>query len=183
MADRFAARAAFLPLAGLAVLISLVSCGRMPGISHAAPADGGPPAPAPSSSAPSASLAKLDPCTLLSPQDRSSAGLTGQGKPKTIGEARACDWTVPSTFGVTVTLDETNGLANLDLSDGKRTKKDVGSHQAVQVSGRRGTCAVLLDVGGAQSVQIDVNNANFADSALACSRASDVAGLLEPKLP
>ncbi|MGV9297682.1 DUF3558 family protein [Amycolatopsis sp. NPDC003676] len=181
MADRFAARAALLllPLSGLTVL---VSCGRMPGISHAAPADGGPPAPAPpSSSAPS--LAKLDPCTLLSPQDRSSAGLTGQGKPKTIGEARACDWTVPSTFGVTVTLDETNGLANLDLSDGKRAKKDVGSHQAVQVSGSRGTCAVLLDVGGAQSVQVDVNNANFADSALACSRASDVAGLLEPKLP
>ncbi|MBN9741618.1 DUF3558 domain-containing protein [Amycolatopsis sp. A1MSW2902] len=159
----------------------LVSCGRMPGLSHAAPADGGPPAPPPSSSAPS--LAKLDPCTLLSPQDRSSAGLTGQGKPKTIGEARACDWTVPSTFGVTVTLDETNGLANLDLSDGKRTKKEVGSHQAVQVSGRRGTCAVLLDVGGAQSVQVDVNNANFADSDLACSRAGDVAGLVEPKLP
>ncbi|MFE3176185.1 DUF3558 family protein [Amycolatopsis sp. NPDC059090] len=182
MADRFAARAALLSVAGLAVLVSLVSCGRMPGISHAAPADGGPPAPAPpSSSAPS--LAKLDPCTLLSPQDRSSAGLTGQGKPKTIGEARACDWTVPSTFGLTVTLDETNGLADLDLSDGKRTKKDVGSHQAVQVSGRRGTCAVLLDVGGAQSVQVDVNNANFADSALACSRAGDVAGLLEPKLP
>lgn len=180
MADRFAARAALLPLAGLAVLLPLASCGRMPGISHAAPADGGPPAPAPSSAA---SLAKLDPCALLSPQDRSSAGLTGQGKPKTIGEARACDWTVPSTFGLTVTLDETNGLANLDLSDGKRTRKDVGSHQAVQVSGRRGTCAVLLDVGGAQSVQVDVSNANFADSELACSRASDVAGLVEPKLP
>ncbi|WP_409179408.1 DUF3558 domain-containing protein [Amycolatopsis sp. VS8301801F10] len=177
MADRLAARAALLSLAGLAVL-PLVSCGRMPGLSHAAPADGGPP---PTSSAPS--LAKLDPCALLSPQDRSSAGLTGQGKPKTIGEARACDWTAPSVFGVTVTLDETNGLANLDLSDGKRTKKDVGSHQAVQVSGRRGTCAVLLDVGGAQSVQVDVANANFADSALACSRAGDVAGLVEPKLP
>ncbi|ATY13278.1 DUF3558 domain-containing protein [Amycolatopsis sp. AA4] len=178
MADRRAARAALLLPVGLAVL-SVVSCGRMPGISHAAPADGGPPPP--TSSAPS--LAKLDPCTLLSPQDRSSAGLTGQGKPKTIGEARACDWTVPSTFGVTVTLDETNGLANLDLSDGKRTKKDVGSHQAVQVSRPRGACAVLLDVGGAQSVQVDVTNANFADSALACSRAGDVAGLLEPKLP
>ncbi|MFD2465852.1 DUF3558 domain-containing protein [Amycolatopsis silviterrae] len=182
MADRFAARAALLSLAGLAA-VSLVSCGRMPGISHAAPADGAPtPAPPPSSSS-APSLAKLDPCTLLSPQDRSSAGLTTQGKAKTIGEARACDWTVPSTFGLTITLDETNGLSNLDVSGGKRTKKDVGSHEALQVSGRRGTCAVLLDVGGAQSVQVDVNNANFADSALACSRASDVAGLVEPKLP
>ncbi|WP_406634779.1 DUF3558 domain-containing protein [Amycolatopsis sp. WGS_07] len=181
MADRFAARAALLCIAGLAA-VSLASCGRMPGISHAAPADGAPtPASPPSSSAPS--LAKLDPCTLLSPQDRSSAGLTVQGKAKTIGEARACDWSVPSTFGLTITLDETNGLANLDVSDGKRTKKEVGSHQALQVSGRRGTCAVLLDVGGGQSVQVDVTNANFADSALACSRASDVAGLLEPKLP
>ncbi len=104
------------------------------------------------------------------------------GKAKTIGEARACDWTVPSTFGLTITLDETNALANLDVSEGKRTKKDVGAHQAVQVSGR-GTCAVLLDIRGKSSVQVDVSNASFTDTTLACSRASAVAGLVEPKLP
>ncbi|WP_020660652.1 DUF3558 family protein [Amycolatopsis benzoatilytica] len=181
MADRFAARAALLAVP-VALSLALAGCGRMPGILPAAPADGAPSSAGPPPSS-GASLAKLDPCTLLSPQDRSTAGLTVQGKPKTIGEARACDWTVPSTFGLTVTLDEVNGLANLDVSKGKRTKKDVGSHQALQVSGRNGTCAVLLDVGGAASVQVDVNNASFADSALACSRASEVAGLLEPKLP
>jgi len=182
VADRFAARAALTVFAALAAAL-LAGCGRMPGILPGAAAPSVPPtssaAPRPSGPA----LAKLDPCALLSPQDRSAAGLTVPGKPKTIGEARSCDWTVPSTFGVTVTLDDANGLANLDVSEGKRTKKDVGGHQALQVSGRNGACAVLLDVGGAASVQVDVTNAGFADSALACSRASAVAGLLEPKLP
>ncbi|GAA3568434.1 DUF3558 domain-containing protein [Amycolatopsis ultiminotia] len=163
----------------LPLAVLLAACGRAPAAQRAMPAGIGPES-APTSSA---SLAGLDPCTLLSPQDRSTAGLTEQGKAKTIGEARACDWTVPSIYGVTVTLDETNGLANLDVSGGVRTKKKVGTHEALQVSGRGGACAVLVGVRDSASVQVDVSNANFADVPLACSRASAVAGLLEPKLP
>ncbi|MEV6903583.1 DUF3558 family protein [Amycolatopsis sp. NPDC051372] len=164
-------------------LVVLAACGR-PVTPKAVAADGGP-EPAPSSAA-RETLADLDPCALLSPSDRSSAGLTELGKPKTIGPARACDWTVPSTFGVTVTLDETAGLANLDVSHGTRTNKKVGAHQALQVADKKaaaGTCAVLLGVGESASVQVDVSNASFSDTTLACSRAATVAGLVEPKLP
>lgn len=168
------------PVAGVAAsLLFLAACGRAPAAPRASSA------PPPPSSPPSstASLAALDPCALLSPEDRSTSGITALGKAKTIGEARACDWTVPSTYGVTVTLDEANGLANLDVSSGKRTAKTVGTHRAMQVTGRHGTCAVLLSVGGSSSVQVDVSNANFADVPLACSRAGSVAGLVEHKLP
>ena len=131
-------------------------------------------------------LAELKPCELLSPSDRSSAGLTTLGVDKTIGTARACDWTAPSTFGVTITLDEVNSLAELKLEKKTATDRTVGSHRALQVSDKKaadGTCSILMGIGDSESAQIDVSNSNFTDTALACSRASTVAGLIEPKLP
>lgn len=130
--------------------------------------------------------AVLDPCALLSPQDRSSAGLNVLGVPKEINGARACDWTVPATFGVTVTVDEKNGLADLEIARKTATKIKVGDRQALKVADKKaadGTCAVLLGMGEKASVQIDVSNTNFTDTTLACERAVTVAGLAEPKLP
>jgi hypothetical protein len=134
----------------------------------------------------SPTLATLDPCTLLSPQDRSAAGVSVLGKPKDIAGARACDWTVPGTFGVTVTLDGKNGLADLEVAKKTATRTKVGAHPALQVADKKaadGTCAVLLGVGEAASVQIDVSNTAFSDTPLACRRAGTVAALVEPKLP
>lgn len=131
-------------------------------------------------------LGALDPCALLSPMDRSTAGVSVIGKPKTIADARACDWTVPGTFGVTVTLDDESGLADLEVAKKTATRTKVGAHPALQVADKKaadGTCAVLLGVGDSASVQIDVSNTNFSDTSLACRRAGTVAGLVEPKLP
>lgn len=131
-------------------------------------------------------LAAIDPCALLDPQDRSAAGVSVLGKPKDIAGARACDWTVPATFGVTVTLSETDGLTELEVAKKTATKTRVGAHPALQVADKKaadGTCAVLLGVGDTASVQIDVSNSGFSDTPLACRRAGTVAGLVEPKLP
>ncbi|MGV9364548.1 DUF3558 family protein [Amycolatopsis sp. NPDC003731] len=131
-------------------------------------------------------LAALDPCALLGPQDRSAAGISVLGKPKDIAGAKACDWTVPGTFGVTVTLSATDGLAELDVAKKNVTKTTVGSHPALKVADKKaadGTCAVLLGVGDGASVQIDVSNTGFSDTPLACRRAGTVAALVEPKLP
>ncbi|MFJ9786110.1 DUF3558 domain-containing protein [Amycolatopsis sp. NPDC101161] len=131
-------------------------------------------------------LAAMDPCALLTPQDRSTAGIGVLGKPKDIAGARACDWSVPGTFGVTVTLSDTDGLADLEVAKKTATKTTVGAHPALQVADKKaadGTCAVLLGVGDAASVQIDVSNTGFSDTPLACRRAGTVAGLVEPKLP
>ncbi|SFW76500.1 DUF3558 domain-containing protein [Amycolatopsis australiensis] len=173
-------------LGTLAVLLLAAGCGRQPAApaghasAHATATAATPPVAA------WTGLAALDPCTLLSPQDRSAAGVSVLGKPKDIAGVRACDWTVPGTFGVTVTLDETRGLADLQVAKKTATKTTVGTHPALQVADRKaadGTCAVLLGVGEAASVQIDVSNTGFSDTPLACRRAGTVAGLVEPKLP
>jgi hypothetical protein len=142
-------------------------------------------APAPGSAA-KPSLADLKPCELLSPSDRSTAGLTTIGEDKAIGAARVCDWTVPGGFGVTITLDGAAGLSDLTVAKTTVTTTKVGRHKALQVSDKKaadGTCAVLLGIGDSASAQVDVSNSSFADTTLACQRARTVAQLIEPKLP
>ncbi|MEU4250606.1 DUF3558 domain-containing protein [Amycolatopsis sp. NPDC026612] len=169
-------------------LFCLAACGRQAAapsaVGHASAQASAPAGPAPSASA--TGLAAVDPCALLSPQDRSTAGVNVLGKPKDIAGARACDWTVPGAFGVTVTFDEKNGLRDLDVTKKNATKTTVGTHPALKVADKKaadGTCAVLLGVGDGASVQIDVSNTGFSDTPLACRRAGTVAGLVEPKLP
>jgi hypothetical protein len=173
---------------GLLLFFFLTACGQQTAppaaVGHSSAQASAPAVPPPSASP--TSLAALDPCALLSPQDRSTAGVTVLGKPKDIAGARACDWTVPGTFGVTVTFDEKHGLADLDVAKKNATKTTVGRHPGLKVADKRaadGTCAVLLGVGDGASVQIDVSNTGFSDTPLACRRAGTVAGLVEPKLP
>jgi len=170
-----------------AALFLLAGCGNQPGAAAVGHASTG--ASASPVSPPVAAwtgLAAIDPCTLLTPQDRSAAGVSVPGKPKDIAGARACDWTVPGAFGVTITLSETDGLADLEVAKKTATKTKVGAHPALQVADKKaadGTCAVLVGVGDTASVQIDVSNTGFSDTPLACRRAGTVAGLVEPKLP
>ncbi|MFJ1765563.1 DUF3558 family protein [Amycolatopsis sp. NPDC088138] len=169
-------------------LLLLAACGAQPAqpaaVGHTSSQAAAPAVPPPVAAP--ATLAALDPCALLSPQDRSAAGVSVLGKAEDIAGARACDWTMPGTFGVTVTLDEQNGLADLDVAKKTATKTTVGAHPALRVSDKKaadGTCSVLLGVGDSGSVQVDVSNTAFTDTALACRRAATVAGLVEPKLP
>jgi hypothetical protein len=176
--------------ASVGVLL-LAGCGstQAPAASHVeiAPAPSPPSVssvtPAPKSGS---TLASLEPCSLLSPVDRSTAGLSSLGQDKTIGASRACDWTEPGSFGVTITLDGSSGLSELSVAKGTSRKIKVGTHAALQVADKKaadGTCAVLLGVGDSASAQVDVSNTNFTGTDLACRRAGTVAGLIEPKLP
>ncbi|MBN6037934.1 DUF3558 family protein [Amycolatopsis sp. 195334CR] len=145
-----------------------------------------PPPPAAPSTAPPANQGGLDPCTLLTSAERSTAGLTSVGEPKAIGSARTCDWTEPGTFGLAISVDGSKGLT--DLRTEKKTAKQikVGAREALKVADPKaddGTCAVLLGAGESASVQIDVSNTNFTGTEAACARADKVAGLVEPKLP
>lgn len=127
-----------------------------------------------------------DPCSLLSIMDRSAAGLSTPGKAKAIGTDRACDWTEPGRFGLTVTVADSTPLSGLHVPEGTAEWLTVGRHRAIEVSDAAagdGTCAVLLAAGANASVQVDVTNSGFHDTVLACQRASTVAGLIEPRLP
>jgi hypothetical protein len=175
---------------GLVVLAGCGAGGPAPGTAQAAaplsiaPSPGTPPTPA--GSAAQSPLAAIKPCELLSPAERSTAGLTSLGTEKMIGGALACDWTEPGAFGVTITLDDRSSLPELKVARKAATATKVGTHNALQVADKAaadGTCAVLLGVGESASAQVDVSNSAFSDTALACRRARTVAGLIEPKLP
>ncbi|TWE22177.1 DUF3558 family protein [Prauserella muralis] len=142
-------------------------------------------ASATTATAPAASRGALDPCALLGPADRSAAGLTSPGVAKRVGEASACDYTEPGTFGVTITVDGTSGLADLRTEHGRAEPLRIGAHDALRVADEQaddGTCAVLLGTGESASVHVDVSNSSFSDTALACDRARTVADLIEARL-
>ncbi|MEV6912385.1 DUF3558 domain-containing protein [Amycolatopsis sp. NPDC051071] len=188
MAEPTTSRLPVLALFGALAVLSVSACGQgAAGEARIPAADDGGGTPSAAPSVPStASSGGVDPCALLGPRDRSTAGLNVLGVPKEINGARACDWTVPATFGVTITVDERNGLRDLEVARKTATKLKVGDRDALKVADKKaadGTCAVLLGMGEKASVQIDVSNTNFTDTTLACERAVTVAGLAEPKLP
>ncbi|RZQ59872.1 DUF3558 domain-containing protein [Amycolatopsis suaedae] len=171
--------------AGLLVVAAVTAACGAP---RAAPADSVPPPAPPSTSASSqgSGLAVLKPCELLSSTDRSSAGLTSLGEEKKIGASRACDWTEPGAFGVTLTLDERSGLEELKVKRKHSTEVEINGRPALRVADPKadnGMCAVLVPVAGGGSVHVDVSNTDFTGTDLACTRAGTVAELVEPKLP
>lgn len=169
---------------GFLVLLTVSACGQ--GAAGQAPVPSMTTLRGGASAAATVPPAVLDPCALLGPQDRSTAGIAVLGVAKEINGARACDWTVPATFGVTITVDERNGLKDLEVARKTATRIKVGDREALKVADANaadGTCAILLGMGEKASVQIDVSNTNFTDTPLACERAVKVAGLAEPKLP
>lgn len=171
------------PLAVVAVGLLMAACAaQTPTAPAAVQSTTSVPAPAPVQS----TAAAPDPCALLSTVDRSTAGLSGPGKGKTIGPDQACDWTEPGTFGLTLTLSGSTPLSALQVPKSSAERLTVGRHRAIRVpdtAAGAGTCAVLLAAGENGSAQVDVTNSGFSDTALACRRANTVAELIEPKLP
>jgi len=152
----------------------------------------------PEAGVPQPAPARPSPCALLSSSDRSSLGIVSSGKPTSLGGAQACDWRVPNAFGITVTVEKTAGKNPGKSAAGKNfTLFPVGKHQAYKIADRGGSgiCAMIFPAAvsspttvssamqAGETVHIDVSNANFRDSALACKRVLTVAKLVEPKLP
>jgi hypothetical protein len=185
-----ARRAAVLAIAGSG-LLAAAGCGGGNGAGQAntlthATASMSPGVPQTAAPPAKPALTGVRPCDLLSATDRSTVGLTSTGTEKQVGPARACDWTEPGAYGLTVTVDDAKGLSGLNIEPGSQRRFTLGGHQAVEVADRKaadGTCAVLLAAGNSASVQIDAGNTTFRDTALACSRANTAAKLIEPKLP
>ncbi|MEU6644827.1 DUF3558 family protein [Saccharomonospora sp. NPDC046836] len=167
------------------LLLAATACGR----SQGEPARSDALLPAPAITTPDVSpseSAGLDPCGLLSPAERSAAGLTTPGEPTSIGGASACDYTEPGSFGITITIDESSGLADLRVEQDAAEPARIGEHEALRVADPAaddGSCAVLLGIGAGASVHVDVVNADFTGTEAACSRAATVAELIEPDLP
>lgn len=143
------------------------------------------PAAAPSSTPADStdSLAGTDPCALLT--DPEAARLGFREPPEPFGDL-GCDWNT-GEWGFVVTVDLGYGLAELDRADFtvEPAPVRIGSHRAERgVPGDGSSCTVWIPVSDSSLVSVDASNgAGVRDPGLACERATDVAELVEPKLP
>jgi len=153
--------------------------------------------PASTSSAPStgetssasggATTASLDPCSLLSATDLASYGTFGDPRKREGSGARSCGYlrkaqdASDSHLGVDVNIRDSQGIDSVNDGGKGTIPSQVNARQAVLVPTGETNCVVAMAVGSTSRVDITVTSA--ADSTKACDTASQVAKIVEPKLP
>nr|WP_225955325.1 DUF3558 family protein [Kibdelosporangium phytohabitans] len=140
--------------------------------------------PGSTSSAPGDNLLKdLDPCSLLGAAETSTFAV-GAGKPEEAepGKRTSCLWNSTQTgeYSIQVALYETAGLKDVYATGGIKEIPNVGKRKAVQsIYGT--SCAISLAV--TETSRVDAAVASGNDSSRACQIATQVAQIVEPKLP
>jgi Protein of unknown function (DUF3558) len=126
------------------------------------------------------SLADLDPCELLRPQEVTELGLPPEGQPDTLAGHPVCFWEEPNAnLGIYIHPDR--GLADLNTNRATRVEdKTIGRHDARLLVKADG-CDVDLAVTEHSTVTIVV--LMFDNPSAGCSVAERAAALVEPRLP
>ncbi|MGH3534941.1 MAG: DUF3558 family protein [Pseudonocardiaceae bacterium] len=139
---------------------------------------------APSSTAPSTGLAAIQACDLLTAQEATTLGVPAQGEADSIAGLRRCDWTSLGGGGVSIAIDEQDGIDKLNLADASSvTDITIGRHRAkraVETSGP-GYCRIDFAVGDTASVGVQA--LYLDDTPQACAAVDKAAAFVEPKLP
>jgi hypothetical protein len=129
------------------------------------------------------SLADVEPCSLMSDEDKTRLGLRNE-EDREIGGARLCKWvagTSSSTYSVGVGIRDSQGLAEVVGADGTPKPISVGGREAREARDTSGeTC--LVAIGVSDSSRVDIQ-AIGPDMAQMCETAHEFAELVEPKLP
>lgn len=128
-------------------------------------------------------LADLKPCEVLDDADLAALELTG-GDEERIGEVRICRYrhdgaTLNESFTVSVELFDNIGLADLNAKNIQELP-NIGDHEAASFFDPTGGCGVSLGV--TETSRVD-NTAIGGDEELACQFATQLATLVERKLP
>jgi Protein of unknown function (DUF3558) len=128
-------------------------------------------------------VADLKPCEILDSGDAQALQLTG-GEEKEVGGARVCRYryqgaTLNDSFTVSVELWDDLGLTDLNVSDIQPTK--IGDHDAASFTDPGGGCGVA--VGVTASSRIDNTASGGENQQLACQLATQLATVVERKLP
>ncbi|MGW4113129.1 DUF3558 domain-containing protein [Actinosynnema sp. NPDC004786] len=146
--------------------------------------------PLPSTSASTsenAALAALDPCDLLTPADVGQLGLRYPGEAEEVGGANTCRWLKGADGGAAAGIRADQGIDDLNYEGDKVTPTHVGKYPATLVEAplnAKYMCHVVISVSTSSTVQvIGTVKANSTDTAAACSRATQAAELIAPKLP
>ncbi|SFJ91714.1 DUF3558 family protein [Amycolatopsis sacchari] len=175
------------PLAAVAVAAVAV---LLAGCSSEEPGRALPATSAPGSSSPVAqnALGSFNPCEALTKQDLDRYRVQGPGRTDDppSGAAAWCRWTgrasdsASMVFGLTVRPQQ--GLADLTRTVGQLSDGTVNGRPARRLAGETGSsCTVALAVSAGS--RVDVSAVGTTEVAEACTVASDLANIIEPKLP
>ena len=130
-------------------------------------------------------VASMDPCTLLTDSDRALFGVKN-GEPVKLGDVKGCDWLRSGEFALSVALHPNRGFANANLQGSAATSVSIGRHQAHQVQnmgGGKGSCDIYLEVDASSIAQAQGLITARNDTPKACALATQVAQIIDPKLP
>lgn len=145
---------------------------------------------APSSPAADATLAAIDPCSLVAPAEAAQVGAQGAGEVRdasAVGSTSECRWhgRTPEDYALTVAVDirASQGIDELRPNGGQITDGKVGSRAARQLADGGGGCIVTLKVGPKSRVDITVSTVALGPPTEPCDIAGKVAGFVNPRLP
>ena len=131
-------------------------------------------------------IADIDPCTLLTPTERTQLGNLGEGERKDLGGI-GCAWSAGPSHRVAIVLSDKLGLDEvakpgeevIDYAvNDRRAKKIPGNKQA----GTTGMCDIGLEIGPSARALIVVTM-GYGTTEEACQIADQAAQVFEPKLP
>ena len=132
----------------------------------------------------SSPIARIDPCELLSDEDRVRLGV-GEGEPTSLGTSRACDWQKSGVLTIGVGLKPDLAFKDADLRGAIATLVNIGRHKAYKVEeagGAKGACEVFVETGESSFAQVTALARTNA-TAESCDQAVAVAKIIDPKLP
>lgn len=167
--------------------LALSACADEPGVAAPSPSESsnntatGAPTEAPT--------ARLDPCSFLSPAELKDFGTFENGHVLNMGGARGCAWHMPESipfkyrFSIDVGIRDRQGIKEANDAGGGIQKGEMGSgRKAVLIPATRlGGCILALAV--SETSRVDVAANGVRDSKKACDIVSQVADIVDPKLP
>lgn len=124
------------------------------------------------------SLPINDVCSLLSASDLQRIGVSSSPTQTTIGVAPSCQMDSPAD-SIAVSIFPNDGLSTLNVTGPIHSIK-VGSHHAEQEVDNTGSCIIAIGITSSSSVDVTSTGNGNNDP---CPGATNVAQLIEPKLP
>lgn len=141
----------------------------------------------PTSAAQSSGLANFDPCTFLTPEELSAAGVSAPSRPvDDIKSQPGCDWEGEDVL-LTLSKNETEDFEKYSKNNFETFDRfDLNGRQAARAvtagSGGQGICSTIISAGGGI---VDVNVAGIMRNSVPdpCGAAEKIARQIEPRLP
>jgi hypothetical protein len=144
----------------------------------------------PSSTGTDTALAAIKPCDLLTPQEAAQFKAQGPGQvgdTQASGSTSACGWHGRSASDASVSfgidIRATQGVDELRANGGTITDGKVNSRSARQLQTVNAGCILTLAVTPNSRVDVSVVVVGDDNSTQSCQIASNIANIVEPKLP